>query len=74
MTEMQADGFEGDPAITGVPRASSGHAVIDVALERLDSLDTLEISQHPDEFDAIHAVLREALASAARDGDAPENP
>jgi hypothetical protein len=53
---------------------STGHPRIDEALSRLDGLDDLEITEHPDEFDAIHRVLRESLASAGRDGDAPASP
>jgi hypothetical protein len=55
------------------PVESTGHAVIDEALERLDRLDDLEITAHPEEFDAIHRVLRESLANAGRDGDIPES-
>lgn len=55
------------------PVESTGHAEIDEALERLDRLDDREISSHPEEFDAIHRVLRESLANAGRDGDIPES-
>jgi len=55
-------------------RPTTGHARIDEALGRLDGLDDLEITHHPDEFDAIHRVLRESLASAGRDGDPPDTP
>lgn len=47
--------------------SSAGHPQIDEALERLVGLDQLEIAAHPDEFDAIHQVLRESLANAGRD-------
>jgi hypothetical protein len=57
-----------------VARPATGHARIDEALDRLDRLDDLEITQHPEEFDAIHRVLRESLASAGRDGDSPDAP
>lgn len=57
-----------------VDRPATGHARIDEALGRLDGLDGLEITQHPEEFDAIHRVLRESLASAGRDGDPPDTP
>jgi hypothetical protein len=57
-----------------VGRPATGHPRIDEALDRLAGLDDLEITQHPEEFDAIHRVLRESLASAGRDGDAPEAP
>ncbi len=52
----------------------TGHEAIDRALERLDGLDGLDITHHPEEFDAIHGVLRESLAHAGRDGTAPESP
>jgi hypothetical protein len=55
------------------PVQSTGHADIDEALERLDRLDDLEITSHPEEFDAIHRVLRESLANAGRNGDIPES-
>lgn len=57
-----------------VERPATGHARIDEAVNRLAGLDDLEITQHPEEFDAIHRVLRESLASAGRDGDAPDSP
>lgn len=63
-----------ETAEDAVARPSTGHAAIDEALRRLNGLDDLEITQHPDEFDAIHGVLRESLASAGRDGDAPDVP
>jgi hypothetical protein len=52
----------------------TGHARIDEALERLDRLDEIDLSLHPEEFDAIHGVLREALANAGRDGVALDAP
>lgn len=52
----------------------TGHRRIDEALERLELLDDLDIAQHPDEFDAIHGVLRESLANAGRDEVAPDSP
>lgn len=55
------------------PIEATGHPAIDEALERLDRLDDLEISSHPEQYDAIHRVLRESLANAGRDGDIPES-
>jgi hypothetical protein len=55
------------------PVESTGHPDIDEALERLGRLNDLEITSHPEEFDAIHRVLRESLANAGRDGDIPES-
>jgi hypothetical protein len=54
--------------------APTGHARIDEALERLDRLDEIDLSLHPEEFDAIHGVLRESLANAGRDGVALDAP
>lgn len=69
------DEIHDDPVdhVAPEPAESTGHAVIDEALERLDRLDDLEITSHPEEFDAIHRVLRESLANAGRDGDIPES-
>jgi hypothetical protein len=68
MSEMQDEQPAGsggtDPAFVVEP---TGHARIDAALERLERLDALEIAAHPEEFDAIHGVLRESLANAGRD-------
>jgi hypothetical protein len=70
-----------DPYVASAPPqqaeaavSPTGHAAIDEALERLTRLDDVDISLHPEEFDAIHGVLREALANAGRDGIAPESP
>ena len=52
---------------------TTGHAAIDEALERLSRIDDLDLSLHPEEFDAVHGVLRESLANAGRDGVAPES-
>lgn len=52
----------------------TGHPQIDEALGRLQRLDDLDITAHPDEFDAIHGVLRESLANAGRDGVDLESP
>lgn len=50
------------------PVELTGHPHIDEALERLQLLSDLDITAHPQEFDAIHGVLRESLANAGRDG------
>lgn len=49
------------------PVEPTGHTRIDAALERLDRLHDLDITSHPEEFDAVHRVLRESLAGAGRD-------
>jgi hypothetical protein len=49
----------------------TGHATIDEALQRLDRIDEVDLSLHPEEYDAIHGVLRESLASAGRDEPEP---
>jgi hypothetical protein len=61
-----------DQAQSDVPEIeATGHPQIDAALERLHGLDGLDITAHPEEFDAIHGVLRESLANAGRDGVDP---
>ncbi len=73
MTETPADDVTTtEPESTGIE--STGNERIDEALTRLDALDELDINDHPEQFDAIHQALRESLASAGRDGDAPESP
>lgn len=73
MTETPAeDVTTSEPEPTGTE--STGNERIDEALTRLDALDELDINDHPEQFDAIHQALRESLASAGRDGDAPESP
>lgn len=80
MTETPSDDAQisDDETSTGAGAGAgleaTGHARIDEALSRLDSLDELDINDHPEQFDAIHQALRESLASAGRDGDAPESP
>lgn len=64
MTETQSEHV---PVATS-PTPSTGHHDIDRALERLERLDDLDLALHPEEFDAIHGVLRESLANAGRDG------
>ncbi len=73
MTEMPAE----DEATTAPKTAtveSTGNGRIDEALTRLEAIDELDINDHPEQFDAIHQALRESLASAGRDGDAPDSP
>lgn len=75
-SDLQVDDEQVDDAPEDVSDVveSTGHPRIDEALTRLDSLDDLDINDHPEQFDAIHQALREALASAGRDGDASEHP
>lgn len=40
-------------------------------LERLDALDRVDLAHRPAELDAVHRVLREALANAGREDAAP---
>jgi hypothetical protein len=65
MSEMDTEHVTPEP---------TGHGRIDEALERLDRLDELDISLHPEEFDAIHGVLRESLAQAGRGPGALDSP
>jgi hypothetical protein len=70
----EPEGEIAEPATGFAERTSTGHPRIDEALSRLGGLGDLEITQHPEEFDAIHRVLRESLASAGRDGDVSDSP
>lgn len=78
MSEMQ-DGPDGSPApeagatTDGATLELTGHPQIDEALHRLEGLDELDIASHPEEFDAIHGVLRESLANAGRDEVTPDS-
>jgi hypothetical protein len=36
---------------------------VDAALERLDSLDGLPVSDHVEQFDALHRTLQDALTA-----------
>ncbi len=63
-----------DATADGPEHEATGHPRIDEALTRLDTLDELDINDHPAQFDAIHQALRESLASAGRDTDAVEAP
>lgn len=76
MSEISGDEFQDEPIVDVAPEPvePTGHPRIDEALERLDGLDRLEITSHPEEFDAIHRVLRESLANAGRDEDLSESP
>lgn len=65
---------DGDTSPEAVEIPVTGHAAIDEALERLDRVGDLDISLHPEEFDAMHGVLRESLANAGRDGSSAESP
>lgn len=75
MSEHPGDEFQDGPAHDSGPETveETGHPLIDEALERLDGLDDREITTHPEEFDAIHRVLRESLANAGRDEDVPDS-
>jgi hypothetical protein len=44
----------GDEATDGDPR-------VDAALERLDALDELPVSEHVAQYDALHRTLQDAL-------------
>ena len=46
----------GDESAEGDPR-------VDAALERLDALDELPVSEHVAQYDALHRTLQDALAT-----------
>ncbi|MFI5427847.1 hypothetical protein [Aeromicrobium sp. UC242_57] len=63
MTDTHAEDLHDD-----VPEVElTGHPQMDEALDRLQRLGELDIAAHPEEYDAIHGVLRESLANAGRD-------
>jgi hypothetical protein len=74
MSDLHDDETAPGPVPDSVPFVvePTGHRRIDDALERLEMLDTLPLSAHPEEFDALHQVLRASLASAGRDEDVTE--
>ena len=47
--------------------AAAGHPGLEDALRRIEELDDVELDQHPEEFDRIHRVLREALTDAGQE-------
>jgi len=54
--------------------ALTGDVVIDEALQRLDTLETRDLSEHPAEFEQIHRVLRDSLVGTRhRDESPPES-
>lgn len=67
MTQTQDDGLAGEP----IAVEQTGHQDIDAALQQLDQLDDLAITEHPEQFEAIHQVLRDSLADAG-DRDVPD--
>lgn len=75
MSDQHDGGTTDDLGDDAVPM--TGHASIDEALQRLERLREIDVSLHPEEFDAVHTVLRESLANAgreSRDGIAAESP
>jgi len=67
MTDIEGDQNQNPEAASRQP--ATGNAVIDEALMRLDRLQDLEVTEHPEQFDAIHRVLRESLTGSSADGD-----
>lgn len=65
MTEPEA--IESPETTDGPDVVLTGHAEIDDALGRLERLADLPVTEHPQEFDAIHGVLREVLAGGGRE-------
>lgn len=42
------------------------HPELSTVLDRLDALDDVDLSRHPEVFDEAHQALRRALAGAGR--------
>ena len=68
------DGLSDTDGVQPQEQVETGDPVIDAALDRLVSLDSRPVHEHPAEFEQIHKVLREALASAGRDVPTVEAP
>lgn len=49
------------PPVPGPPTAA-----IDYAVARLAELDTLDVSEHPARFEAVHSALTDALSAVDR--------
>lgn len=52
---------------------TTGHDVLDAALEPLSRLDELELVDQPAVFDAVHNALRSVLLNASKN-DEPQTP
>jgi hypothetical protein len=46
-----------------VAEGGSGDPRVDAALQRLDSIDELPVSDHVEQYDALHRTLQDALAA-----------
>jgi hypothetical protein len=46
-----------------VPEGGIGDPRVNAALQRLDSLDELPVSEHVEQYDALHRTLQDALAT-----------
>lgn len=60
-------------AATGVPQGDAGAggadnplAAVDRELARLNELDDLPVAEHVERFEAVHAVLADALSGVDR--------
>ncbi|MEU6482334.1 hypothetical protein ABZ858_36820 [Streptomyces sp. NPDC047017] len=53
----------GAPAPLGVPRAPTGDAAADAALERLGDVDHLATEGHLEVYEDVHGRLRDALTA-----------
>ncbi|MDT9696134.1 hypothetical protein [Streptomyces sp. P17] len=51
------------PAPLGVPRTPTGHAEVDVQLERLADADHLATDGHVEVYEDVHRGLRDALTA-----------
>jgi hypothetical protein len=46
-----------------IAEGTAGDPRVDAALERLDALDELPVSEHVAQYDALHRTLQDALAT-----------
>jgi hypothetical protein len=52
----------GGPAVAE-PANGTGDSRVDDALDRLDGLDALPVTEHVGEYDAVHRALQDALTA-----------
>jgi hypothetical protein len=54
------------PPVPGPPTAAIDTVAINEGMARLAELDTLDVSEHPARFEAVHSALTDALSAVDR--------
>jgi hypothetical protein len=49
--------------VADLPDGALGDPRVDAAMQRLDALDELPVSEHVEQYDALHRTLQDALAT-----------